>query len=193
MTKLSPATAALINLAAKEWARHRALVKGLEAQVRARIEAEVRSEGNRSAERVSAALNAAIDGGSTKSALKLVTTKDRNTFDAYLNLLAPEAPELEAEALPMVELDVKVSWESDDVLRIHLDPTEAVDTERDPTDPHLWQGNFEYFWRPADGEVFIDPANDGDVTEGIAVTDWLRADERNLARVIAWVDANPQI
>ncbi len=191
MTKITPAAQALIDLAAKEWSRHKAYMNGLEAQIRARVEAETAEEKNRSALKVANALQVAIDGGATKSALKLVTTKDRTTFESYLALLDPSTDDVDVlPALPVLAPAFEVERLSEDVVNITLDPTNVAATDFDRNDPNLWTGSFEVFRRPGDGKVFIDPTGSGSSQAGIAVTEWLRADEVNTARVVATIEAS---
>jgi hypothetical protein len=193
VTKITPQALALVEVAGKEWARHKMLVASVEARVRARVEAEAAQERDASAYKVALAMGAAIDGGATKAALRPVTTRDFRTFKSYFDLLS-DAPTTSDEAVKPVSATVTlwIEWYSAEVLRLGLEPGSIAVTGYDRTQPDLWCGNFEVYRRPDDGQVFIDPTGDGGFEVGIAVTEWLRADAANLDRVVAWIDANPQ-
>lgn len=197
MTKITAEAMALVDRAGKEWTRHKVFRASIEATIRARVEKEMAEEVERSAFQVASAMKAAIDGGATKAALRVVTTRDFRTFKSFLDLADPNAETATTDAPPApeagsAEVGLTIEWERDEVLRIALEPSTVAPTEYDRGTPHLWEGLFEVYIRPADGAVFIDPTGDGGFEVGIAVTEWLRADPANHARVVAWVTDNPQ-
>lgn len=191
MTKQTAAQNALVALAGNEWNRHKAFTNGLEATIRARVETEMEDERRRSATKVGAAMKVAIDGGATRASVKLVTTKDHNTFHSYLALNDPP-PEAEVEVViesPRAEVTLSIRREAD-LLRIWIDP-ETVPIGEHHGHPDAWEGPFEVFIHPQTGVVFIDPTNAEGYDRGKAVTDWIRDDERNLQRIRDWLEANP--
>lgn len=195
MTNLTIEALALVDRAGKEWVRHKELLAGVEARVRARVEAEMAEERKQSALKVSLAMQAAIEGGATKAALHRVTTRDFRTFKSFFELADEVAQPADAEidaVEPGAAAEWSAAWERPDVLRIKLDPMTVSSTQYDRNRPEFWDGTFEVFVRPHDGQVFVDPTGDVSFEVGIAVTEWLRSSENNLAQVVAWIADNPQ-
>ena len=192
MTRMTPAAAALVKLAGDEWVRHKAFLLGLEARIRAEVEAAMEVERHESEMKVSAALQVAVNGGATRNALKAVTTKDHTSFHHYLSLATPKPDVADAvEEAASAAVDFTIAWEDATVLRISLDPANVPSTKEDRTDAAAWDGLFDVLLH--DGKVFVmQQSVKGGFEVGAGVEEWLRADERNLARVVEWIGANTQ-
>lgn len=189
MTNISAEARASIATVQTMWKVMKAHEKSDEETIRARVAAELGEKRRIERLEVAAAMQAALDAGATKLSLKLVTTKDRVTFDSYLALLHPtEATETEDTA-PKSTVGLTIAWATPETLTITLDPRTVVKTDTDRSRPELWTGEFEEFTRPVDGKLFIRPLDS--VPLGHGVTDWLRSDRANEEVIIAWIVDHP--
>lgn len=184
MTRLSVEQEALVGEVANAWRTFKAERAGAEARVRALVAADVAKSIEIARMSVTAALDVALSSGVTKRALKEVTTKDRLSFDALLPAKEPEDDVAPVDpAAPAFEC-----WWDGDLIYIRLDPEALVESEWNPSEPDHWTAVFEYFVRPSDGTVFIDPPLGPAGVRGRAVHEWIRVGE-NMSKIEQWAAA----
>jgi len=187
VTRLSIEQEALVGEVANAWRAFKAERAGAEARVRALVAADVAKSVAAARQSVSASLDVALAAGVPKRALKEVTTKDRVSFEALLPITEAEATSGTVEpTMP----DFECSWDGD-LIRIRLDPRALPGSDWNPNEPEFWDGVFEHFVRPSDGEVFIDPPVGQLGNRGRAVLEWIRADQ-NMTKVKKWAAATVQ-
>lgn len=184
MTRLTVSQEALVGEVANAWRRYKAERAGAEARIRALVAADVAKSVGVALQAVTAALLVAIGAGVPKRALKEVTTKDRLSFNALLPIKEAE------EDLASVEPAASAfeCWWDGALIQIRLDPKALPESEWNPHAPEYWTAELEYYVRPADGKVFIDPPSGPTGLRGLAVHQWLRIGE-NAERIKEWAAA----
>jgi len=187
VTRLSIEQEALVGEVANAWRAFKAERAGAEARVRALVAADVAKSVAAARQSVSASLDVALAAGVPKRALKEVTTKDRVSFES---LLPTKEAEPTGGTVEPAAPDFECSWDGE-LIRIRLHPRSLPGSDWNPNEPEFWEGVFEHFVRPSDGEVFIDPPIGSWGTRGGAVLEWIRADQ-NMTKIKEWAAATAQ-
>ncbi|MFN4001064.1 hypothetical protein [Microcella sp.] len=184
MTRLTVSQEALVAEVSNAWRMYKAERAGAEARIRALVAADVAKSVATARQSVTAALLVALGARVPKRALKEVTTKDRLSFNALLPITEAEEDAAELDpAAPAFEC-----WWDGDLIHVRLDSEALPGSEWNPNEPDHWTAVFDYFVRPSDGMVFIDPPLGPAGVRGSAVREWIRVGE-NMRKIEQWAAA----
>lgn len=173
--KPTPEQELLVARVANTWIEYKGQLATMRALIEMKIRNQFETEMKRHRLKVAMAVQAALDEGCTKKALREVTSKDPKTLEKFLAELEPQtsaSASMSAPLAPPINVGLETEPAGDDVYRISIDPSKVEEGYYKRADTEKWSGLFDV--RHGDSGAYLEPVDDDLDAPGAGVAEWLR-------------------